>query len=163
MGCGACADRALYLIGEPIYDPTHAYGEGDYVVVAGVLYVSLQAANTGHDPQESPTWWQRTTILEQLEEAVNPDPPPDTDAIEQLFDEYDPETAYSQNQIVRYQNEYPGWHLAISSVAGTETNLGHHPDGGLPYWTTYGANGSKPLPQILTYIFNNAQFNLPPA
>ncbi len=68
MGCGPCADRALFLIGEPIYDPTHTYGEGDFVVVAGVLYKSLQDGNLHHNPQEYPTWWTRTTILEELRE-----------------------------------------------------------------------------------------------
>lgn len=35
------------------------YGDGDYVIVAAdhKVYESLQAANTGHAPSSSPTWW----------------------------------------------------------------------------------------------------------
>ncbi len=66
MGCGPCADKALFLIGEPIYDPVHSYNAGEYVVVDGVLYVSLQDGNEGNAPSESDAWWVRTTILEQL-------------------------------------------------------------------------------------------------
>jgi hypothetical protein len=66
-GCGPCGQRAIAIIGEPIYDPTHSYNAGDFVVVAGVLYKSLHNDNEGNNPQESPDWWTRTTILDELE------------------------------------------------------------------------------------------------
>ncbi len=65
MTCGPCSDRAIYLIGEPPYIPTQSYDAGDYVVEAGILYVSLEDENQGNNPQESDAW-ERTTILEQL-------------------------------------------------------------------------------------------------
>ncbi len=67
MGCGPCADRALYLIGEPIYDPLHEYVIGDYVVMSGILYVSRENDNEGNNPQETDAW-EPTTILKQLKE-----------------------------------------------------------------------------------------------
>lgn len=34
------------------------YAEDDVVSAGGSAWVSLQAANTGHDPASSPTWWE---------------------------------------------------------------------------------------------------------
>jgi hypothetical protein len=66
MSCGPCGQRALVLIGEPIYYPTWIYPMGAFVVVAGVLYKSIQDDNEGNNPQESPEFWKRTTVLEEL-------------------------------------------------------------------------------------------------
>lgn len=65
MGCGACGQMALYLIGEPIYDDSYSYAAGAFVVVAGTLYISLEDGNEGNNPQEGYPW-QATTILSQL-------------------------------------------------------------------------------------------------
>lgn len=45
---------------ETAYNAGTAYALGDTVVVAAdhATYVSLQAANTGHTPSTSPTWWE---------------------------------------------------------------------------------------------------------
>lgn len=37
------------------------YTAGAYVTSSGYNWVSLQAANTGHAPEASPTWWQLTS------------------------------------------------------------------------------------------------------
>jgi len=43
------------------YDPAHAYAAGEYAIVVAAnvhkVYQSLQAANTGHPPATSSTWW----------------------------------------------------------------------------------------------------------
>ena len=39
------------------YSKTHTYAQNDNATYNGVQYVSLQAANTGNEPDTSPTWW----------------------------------------------------------------------------------------------------------
>jgi len=70
MGCSACSQKALFLIGEPEWSIGIPYSVGDYVVMAGVLYKSLQSVNLAHSPQEYPDWWGATTILQELEDGA---------------------------------------------------------------------------------------------
>lgn len=42
------------------YSGATTYALGDRVLSAGITYVSIQAANTGHTPASSPTWWTVT-------------------------------------------------------------------------------------------------------
>jgi hypothetical protein len=45
-----------------VFDPAHAYAVNDQVLLANAFgsytqYISLAGANTGHQPDQSPTWW----------------------------------------------------------------------------------------------------------
>ncbi len=142
MGCGGCADRALYLIGEPIYNPSTPYEMGAFVVVAGVLYVSLQGGNDGHNPQEYPEWWEKTTILEQLTNPI----------VSNIFtalgyEPWDAEKAYSQNEGCQFNGT-----LYVSSVEGEESNTDNEPaEESNEFWGRYPAR----INGLLKFILDN--------
>lgn len=57
--------------GAPIYATTSTayvgatvYGVGDLVLSVGIVYRSLQAANTGNTPASSPTFWEPSPVFE---------------------------------------------------------------------------------------------------
>lgn len=61
----------------PAYVAATAYGLGAIVADGGVRYVSIQAANTGHTPASSPTWWTvkpAGTIVTAMVVSRIPDP-----------------------------------------------------------------------------------------
>jgi hypothetical protein len=49
-------------IGVAPFNPASTYSAGDFVTSAGISWISLQNANTGHTPSTSPTWWQPLPI-----------------------------------------------------------------------------------------------------
>lgn len=49
-----------YTDATPAYNAGTAYALADVIQYGGRLYESLQAANTGHTPDASPTWWLDT-------------------------------------------------------------------------------------------------------
>lgn len=48
------------------YAPGTAYGAGARVVYANGIYQSLQAANTAHTPDVSPTWWVFVSVINKF-------------------------------------------------------------------------------------------------
>ena len=54
----ACTGTNETLINRGAYAGGTAYALNDCVTYNGVGYMSIQAANTGHAPDVSPTWWQ---------------------------------------------------------------------------------------------------------
>jgi hypothetical protein len=71
MGCGACSQIALALIGEPIFDPARSYAVGDYVVYLGVLYRNTVEDNQGNTPNNPGSGWTATTVVEELRRLEN--------------------------------------------------------------------------------------------
>lgn len=59
-GAYVAPDPAQY----PAYDAGTAYGQRAWVTFGGVAYMSLQAPNTGHQPDASPAWWSAASIYE---------------------------------------------------------------------------------------------------
>ena len=45
----------------PAWDTGTTYAVNDFIVYSGKIYLSLQAANVGKQPDSEPTWWQEFT------------------------------------------------------------------------------------------------------
>ena len=109
----------------PTIAPTYAagttYSVGDVVAYGGSAYVSLQGANTGHQPDINPIWW--STTIEQY------DAPTAAAA-------YNAATVYSAGEYASVGN--------TPYVSLQDANQGNQPGSSPAWWATNTANYGDP-------------------